>query len=471
MRPARPGPTDITDGNGSNVIVGGAGNDTITAGNGSSIIYGGAGNDTINVGNGSSVIMAGAGSDTINSGGGSDLAIYALSDHYKIMNGALQTIAGDVDVYKGGGGNDTICIVVTADEYALIKSQLTAYASWSAANQGSNATYSFNFAAGTSGAGISTVGGGLSLNSWESLQVQVVNTGTVNLAPSATSATGSLNISTCSTTRSALARFNLPTRTRSLGLTAGTGQIATSLDPSLTVAQYLHGTATLPTSYTVAGTDGTLTVFADGSYSYSVTSHTAATDTFTLTTLDQNGFVTSTTLTFGVPVAANHAVSAPTDTDSTGGTGSGVVNENAANGSTVGITAHATDTDPGDTVSYSIVNSYGAGNVRNGLFTVDSSGVVKVADSAHLDYEAIGSSVNVTVRATSSDGTHCCIRSSPVAVTNVNDNPVVGPTDTDGADRDSVARKRGERHGGWDHGPRPHPCGPGRDHQLHAPQR
>src|SRR6185295_13417238 len=54
------------------------------------------------------------------------------------------------------------------------------------------------------------------------------------------------------------------------------------------------------------GKDGTLTVFADGSYSYSVTSHTAATDTFTLTTLDQNGFVTSTTLTFGVPVV-NHA--------------------------------------------------------------------------------------------------------------------------------------------------------------------
>src|SRR5262249_46468497 len=83
-------------------------------------------------------------------------------------------------------------------------------------------------------------------------------------------------------------------------------QMGTSVDPSLTVAQYLHGTATLPTSYTVAGTDGTLTVFADGSYSYSVTSHAAATDVFTLTTLDQNGFVTSTTLTFGVPVV-NHA--------------------------------------------------------------------------------------------------------------------------------------------------------------------
>ena len=300
------GTNRITDGNGSNVIVGGAGNDTITAGNGSSIIYGGAGNDTINVGNGSSVIMAGAGSDTINSGGGSDLAIYALSDHYKIMNGALQTIAGDIDVYKGGNGNDTIRIVVTADEYALIKSQLTAYASWLATNQGSNATYSFNFAAGTSGAGISTVGGGLSLNSWESLQVQVVNTGTVNLAPSATSATGSLNSLNLFNDTIGTSSVKFTDTYKIVGLAAGTGQVATSLDPSLAVAQYLHGTATLPTSYTVAGTDGTLTVFADGSYSYSVTSHTSATDVFTLSTLDQNGFVTSTTLTFGVPVV-NHA--------------------------------------------------------------------------------------------------------------------------------------------------------------------
>src|SRR4029077_2986038 len=246
----------------------------------------------------SSVIMAGAGNNTINSGGGSDLAIYALSDHYKIMNGALQTIAGDVDVYKGGGGNDTIRIVVTADEYALIKSQLTASASWSAANQGSNATYSFNFAAGTSGAGISTDGGGLSLNSWASLQVQVVNTGTVNLVPSATSATGSLNSLNLFNDTIGTSPVNFTDTYKIVGLAAGTsGPVATSLDPSLAVAEYLHGTATLPTSYTQAGTDGTLTVNADGSYSYSVTSHTTVTDVFTLSTLDQNGFVTSTTLT------------------------------------------------------------------------------------------------------------------------------------------------------------------------------
>ena len=85
----------ITDGNGSNIIVGGAGADTITAGNGSNIIYGGAGNDTIKVGNGGDVIIAGAGSDTVTAGNGSDLFIYALSDHYTVVGSALQSIAND----------------------------------------------------------------------------------------------------------------------------------------------------------------------------------------------------------------------------------------------------------------------------------------------------------------------------------------------------------------------------------------
>ena len=128
------GTDSISDGNGTNVIVSGAGADTIAAGNGTNIIYGGAGNDTINVGNGTNVIIAGAGSDTVTAGTGSDLGIYALSDHYTISGSVLHSIAGDVDKYNGGGGTDTLRIVVTATEYAAIKPLLTAYATWLAAN-------------------------------------------------------------------------------------------------------------------------------------------------------------------------------------------------------------------------------------------------------------------------------------------------------------------------------------------------
>ena len=353
------GTNSITDGNGSNVIVGGSGSDTISAGNGTNIIYGGSGNDTINVGNGTDVIIGGAGSDTITAGNGSDLFIYSLSDHYTVTSSGtgttLHSIADDVDTYTAGGGTDTLRVVVTADEYALIKSQLTAYATWLAANQGSSATFSFNFAAGTSGTGISTTGGGLSVNGFEALQVQVVNTGSVNLAPSATSATGSLNSLGLFSDTVGTSSVNFTDTYKIVGLAAGTnGPAATSLDPTLSVAEYLHGTATLPTSYTVAGTDGTLTVNADGTYSYSVTTHVALSDTFTLTTLDQNGFVTSTTLTFGVP---NHApvLSAVTATDPT--TIAELADASHQDLAPIHGTLTVTDLDAGNTLTASVVGS------------------------------------------------------------------------------------------------------------------
>ena len=68
----------------------------------------------------------------------------------------------------------------------------------------------------------------------------------------------------------------------------------------------------------------------------------------------------------------------------------------AAIGSTVGITALATDADAGDTVSYALTNDAG------GLFTIDSTtGVVTTAGS--LDYET-ATSHTVTVEASSTDG-------------------------------------------------------------------
>ncbi len=74
------------------------------------------------------------------------------------------------------------------------------------------------------------------------------------------------------------------------------------------------------------------------------------------------------------------------------------VNENAAIGTTVGITASASDADATTNgITYSLVSD------DSGRFTINSStGVVTVAGT--LDREAIGSTRAITVRATSSDG-------------------------------------------------------------------
>ncbi len=297
----------ITDGNGTNVIVGGSGNDTITDGNGTDIIYGGSGNDTIKDGNGNDVVIGGAGSDNITTGNGTDLAIYALSDHYTVTStpagATLTSIHNDVDNYNAGNGTDTLRVVLTAAEYAIVQSQLAGFATWLAANKGSNQTYYFNFATGASGVGGDSslgAGGGLVVGGWENLQLQIVNPGQVAIGYAATT-TGSLNNLGLFSDTVGTSATKFTDTFKIVGLGAGsTGPVATSLDPSLNVAQYLDGTATLPTSYTVTGQDGILTLNSDGTYSYTVTSHTVATDVFTIETLDQNGFVTSTTLNFGV---------------------------------------------------------------------------------------------------------------------------------------------------------------------------
>ncbi len=116
-------------------------------------------------------------------------------------------------------------------------------------------------------------------------------------------------------------------------------------------------------------------------------------------------------------------------TDSDGGTNA--VNENAIAGTGVGITASASDADgTTNTITYSLQNDDG------GRFTVDSnSGVVTVAGA--IDREVDGASRNITVRATSADGSF----TDQVFAININDIDefdVTVPTDADGT-TDEVA--------------------------------
>ena len=75
-----------------------------------------------------------------------------------------------------------------------------------------------------------------------------------------------------------------------------------------------------------------------------------------------------------------------------------MVDENAANGTSVGITAFAADADAtNNTVTYELIDDAG------GRFAIDPvTGQVTVADG--IDREADGPSLDITVRATSDDG-------------------------------------------------------------------
>src|SRR5439155_1401575 len=88
-------------------------------------------------------------------------------------------------------------------------------------------------------------------------------------------------------------------------------------------------------------------------------------------------------------------VSAPVDTNAT----ADAVAENAAAGTAVGVTAHASDADATtNTVSYSLVDN--AGGALQGKA---ESGVIAVLAGWLLDCES-DASLDVTLRATSADG-------------------------------------------------------------------
>ena len=97
------------------------------------------------------------------------------------------------------------------------------------------------------------------------------------------------------------------------------------------------------------------------------------------------------------------------------------VAEDAIVGTTVGITALATDADGTDTVTYSLSDDAG------GLFTIDANtGVITVANA--LDYET-ATSHSVTVLATSSD-TSTSSQAFTINVTDVNESAVGPVTDS-----------------------------------------
>ncbi|MFO0180284.1 MAG: beta strand repeat-containing protein, partial [bacterium] len=159
------------------------------------------------------------------------------------------------------------------------------------------------------------------------------------------------------------------------------------------------GSASANVASNVTGTYGSITIAANGTYTYTVDNSNAAvqalrtsgntlTDTFTYTMRDAAG-LTSTTQ---VMITIQGANDAPHDL-----LGALSIAENAANGSAVG-TITRSDVDSGETATYSLVDDAG------GRFAINSStGVVTVANGSLLDREAAASH-NITVRVTDTAG-------------------------------------------------------------------
>ena len=121
---------------------------------------------------------------------------------------------------------------------------------------------------------------------------------------------------------------------------------------------------------------------------------TATSHNIEVTATSTDGSTSNETFAINLTDVDEYDVGAVTDSDGSGNS----VSESASNGSSVGVTALASDADGTDSVTYSLFDDAG------GRFTIDANtGEVTVADTSLLDYET-ATSHDVTVTATSSDG-------------------------------------------------------------------
>ena len=138
--------------------------------------------------------------------------------------------------------------------------------------------------------------------------------------------------------------------------------------------------------------NGTLTLNANGTFSYAHNGSETTTDSFTYRAND--GTANGNTVTVSITVTpVNDNPSVPTDTNNAANS----VAENSANGTLVGITANAIDPDDA-TVTYSLTNSAG------GRFAIGANtGIVTVANGSLLDFET-NTSHTITVQASDGHG-------------------------------------------------------------------
>ncbi|HIV72895.1 MAG TPA: cadherin domain-containing protein [Candidatus Aquabacterium excrementipullorum] len=199
-----------------------------------------------------------------------------------------------------------------------------------------------------------------------------------------------------------------------VGITANaTDQDATNNTVTYTLSDNAGG------RFAINATTGVVTVANSALLDYeSATSHT-----ITVLATSSDGSTSSQNVIINVTDVNEFDVGAVGDTDAAPDT----VAENAANGSTVGITAHAVDTDgTNNTVTYALSDN------ASGRFTIDATtGVVTVLDGSKLDFEAARSH-DITVVATSSDGS-TSTQSFTVNLSDVSEYPVGAVMDTNAA--------------------------------------
>ncbi|TXC69765.1 hypothetical protein FSB78_01395 [Sphingomonas ginsenosidivorax] len=354
-------------------VTGGSGNDVITGDNNANTLNGGAGNDTLTGGGGNDTLNGGAGDDRLFGGTGVDQLNGGSGNDY--LDGGAD--AGDNSL-SGGLGTDTARVHTVAANGISVQSSITQLIS-------------------TGRGGIDRVSTVETIVFDNNVQVQVAASGNAILQANADTV-GVLADATAS-------------ETGGIGFDYGNGVLRNDLDidDRMSVTGIRAGTGAVQAiaaggTVTLAGTYGTLTLGANGAYTYvadnakPLAEGVVAADTFTYSSTDGEATVTAS-LVFNV-TGKNDAPVQGTITQTT--------NDNAGT-LTQDLKAGATDVD-GDTLAVSGVS---ATFVETGTITpqplsplayqVDGNGNFTFNPS-YFDRLNLGASATVLVNYTLSDG-------------------------------------------------------------------
>ncbi len=357
-------------------VTGGSGNDLISGDNGANVLSGGAGDDTLNGLGGNDTLNGGAGNDRLFGGDGADQLNGGSGNDY--LDGG--TDAGDNSL-SGGLGIDTARVHAVAGNAISVQSSITQLIA-------------------TGRGGIDRVSTVETIIFDNNVQVQVAASGNAILQATADTIAVQAD-ATASGTGGAT------------GADYGTGVLANDLDidDRMTVTGIQAGTganqavAANGTAATIIGSYGTLTISANGAYSYVANNAKAlgegviVGDTFTYTSTD--GEVNTTaSLVFNV--------TGKNDAPVKGVIASQTTNDNATVPVTQNLQAGATDAD-GDTLAVSNVTVIFTENggalqvLPTSAYAIDANGTFTF-NPTYFDRLNILQGASVTVNYTLDDG-------------------------------------------------------------------
>ncbi|MBE7419638.1 MAG: hypothetical protein HS128_18185, partial [Ideonella sp.] len=403
------GDDTMSGGAGGDELRGQDGADQLSGDAGGDVLYGGAGDDTLDGGSendsltggtslSTSIVEVATGDDTIDGGAGDDLLLgHDGNDTLAGDDGADRLYAGSgTDTLEGGAGNDLLEGVAAGGIATLV------YA-------GTRADYRLTELS-SGRIEIVDLRSGSPEGTDDAANVQFVR------FADGTFALGDLLNAPIGPVGDADGSADTVAENAANGTLVGITARATDQDAGDTVSYSLTDSA--GGRFTIDGTSGVVSV-ANGAL---LDFEAATSHGITVRAASSDGSSSTQAFTIAVGDVGEAGIGPVGDANAA----ADAVAENAANGTAVGITASASDTDAGDTVSYSLTDSAG------GRFAIDSvTGVVTVANGALLDRETAPSH-GITVRAASSDGSSST-QGFTVALGDVDEFDVSAVADSNGA--------------------------------------